>query len=783
MITRAVSIGLTALSLVISLGLPGKLSAQTPIPTPAAPYILSHARPQAGDTTITFRGSGGPFRIQSRASIATNAPWSDITSARISQVQPGIYIATFPMGYDQAGFYRVLSEDQVIAELKGWNVLVQASQPTNGTHFVTGESPVITVTILDNFAQGITRNELSSFGLYMDGPQDPQKTVTALKMLNATGDRSKSPHHFIDLKTNPGVQVNGNVLTYTLQPVSTEAPGTYTVCVRGALKTDALQQIIKYVDVQIGTSVPEAQVVEKASCVPCHKGTISGKMYMHHIDPSLYSAVGSWSLDMEPVRSCKICHNNDGYASFSDTNAPGGKVSDAIVIRVHGVHMGEKLTSDFNTNALTGNFRDYMHTVFPANIQDCTVCHKNDIWKTTPTRLACGSCHDNIWFGAAASLPLGRELHGGGQRTDDSRCSGCHDADSINADHVAKVVPPAFQDKVTLTMSTPANGKFYVAGEKPTVTIQVTDIATSTLVNPTNMVDPLVSTNVQPGEWKRANLFVSGPRADTVPVLTTAAAVAVPSGNYANNELRFMRNAAKQDPRVTRTANSMIYQLDDVINLAAGTYTVFADILPQAFPGGWAYINFQVGTTNIESVVAGNCIDCHADSRIHPDSRAVPMIPDICKSCHDNLNQLTGKTNWSSSQFGFGVSPLNRRVHGIHYGNYISKPDEVVPGGSLSRVIFPQDVRNCTKCHVSNSWNEKPSRVACLACHDSTVASAHATIMSLDPTLMDPWSGDETETCVMCHGAKKDLSAARVHAISNPYVPPYQRLPRPDITE
>lgn len=778
MIKRTVSLGITALSLVFSLGLPTRLQAQTS--TPAAPNILSLSKPQAGDTLITFRGSGGPFRIQSRTSVNTNTPWTDITSARVSEVQPGIYIAMFPMGYDQVAFYRVLSEDQVIAEIKGWNVLVKSSTPANGTYFVAGESPVITVTILDNFAQGITKDALSAFALYMDGPQDPTKTVTALKLLNATGDRSKSVHHFIDLKTNPNVQINGNTLTYNLQPVTDEAPGTYTVCVRGSLNADALQQIMKYADIQIGTSVPETQVVEKTSCAPCHMGAISGKMYMHHIDPSSRSATGSWSYDMEPVRSCKLCHNNDGYASFTDTNAPGGKVPDAIVIRVHGVHMGELLSSDFNTNEVSGNFRDYTHVAFPEDARNCTVCHKTDAWKTTPTRLACGSCHDNTWFGSAATLPPGRVLHSGGQRNDDSRCSVCHDADTITTDHLSKVVPPDFQDKVTLTMSTPANGKYYVAGEKPTVTIKVADAKTGTFFNPTNMVDPLVSSNVQSNEWKRANLFVSGPRADTVPVLTTAADIAVPSASYANNELRYMRDPSKQDPRITRTADSIIYQLDDVTGLAAGTYTVFADIMPATFPGGWAYINFQVGTATIEPVVAGNCTDCHGDSRMHTTSRAVPLIPDICKSCHDNLNQFTGKTNWNNSQFGFGVSPLNRRVHGIHFGNYLAKPEEVISGGTFGHVIFPQDIRNCTKCHVSSSWNEKPSRVACLACHDDDTAATHAAIMTLDPTLSDPWSGDERESCTICHGATSDFSAAKVHSISNPFVPPYWRAPRPD---
>ncbi len=42
---------------------------------------------------------------------------------------------------------------------------------------------------------------------------------------------------------------------------------------------------------------------------------------------------------------------------------------------------------------------------------------------------------------------------------------------------------------------------------------------------------------------------------------------------------------------------------------------------------------------------------------------------------------------------------------------------------------------------------------------------------------LDPFSGKEMETCTVCHGKGGEFAASKVHAISNPYVPPYPREP------
>lgn len=780
---RTICIGSVVLAAAVLLAHSGKAAAAAG--SEKAPNIVSLQKPEQGLMEIIFRGNAGPFRIQTRASANSSAAWVDIPEATVTEIEAGIFMGLFPKGESNLALYRVVSESDGINELRGWTILASVSAPANGLYFVKGESPVVTVTILDNFAQGLSRADFSSLNLYLYGPQDPKQTVTAVKLLNASTDRTKTPHHYIDLRSNPDVKVNGTRLIYTLRPITDEPPGTYTVSVWSVLASDPMQQLMKFSNVQIGTSDVETPVVGKAKCAVCHEGPISGKMYMHHIDPSR-SPTGSWGLDLEPTRSCKACHNNDGYAAYTDASAPGGRVSDAIVRRVHGVHMGDHLKLPFNIDPDKGDFKDYVHVEFPANVNNCTACHVDDRWKTEPSRLACGTCHDNRWFGDKAALPAGMEAHKGGTQLNDKKCWQCHDAGGPDDMGIARsvtdghtVTTPAFKQVVKLEMTPPANGKFYVAGESPAVIIKITDAATGQVVNPNTIVEPVVSTNLTANEWSRANLFVSGPRSDTEPVLTTAAAKRDPARSYANNELRVLRDKSKEDLRITRTADSIRYQLDNVATLAPGTYTVFVDVSPNIPLGGWAYLNFQVGTATPELMVAANCTDCHGDSRMHTSSRAVTFTPDICKSCHDNLHQMTGKTSWLTSQYGFGVAPLSRRVHGIHFGNYVEKPTEIHRTDDFSHVIFPQDVRNCTKCHSqSSSWTEKPSRLACLACHDSDYAGFHASLMTLDFTPKDPWSGDEVETCIVCHGKGSEFAPKAVHAISQPYVPPYPRATR-----
>jgi OmcA/MtrC family decaheme c-type cytochrome len=267
---------------------------------------------------------------------------------------------------------------------------------------------------------------------------------------------------------------------------------------------------------------------------------------------------------------------------------------------------------------------------------------------------------------------------------------------------------------------------------------------------------------------------------------------------YSINDLRKLSDPLDySDPKVTRNAQNITYPLDDVAGLPAGTYMVYswvqpiANRIPNVSRSTFGFMKFQIGTDKEEPKVATNCNTCHGNTIFHLDAgpqHPEPFDPDYCKACHDYARYGTGDSfarlggtstaGWS----GFGAAPIARRVHGIHFGRYLSHPEQIYAGNpnAFNEVIFPQDIRNCTKCHdpqASSAWKEQPSRLACMACHDSDQANAHARLMTLYRNPGDPWGDNRVETCPICHGAGKELSTEKLHDISNPYKPPYPREP------
>jgi len=355
-------------------------------------------------------------------------------------------------------------------------------------------------------------------------------------------------------------------------------------------------------------------------------------------------------------------------------------------------------------------------------------------------------------------------------------CFFCHPADGPRNQAKAPIstvhaVDSSTEFTVELSMTPPANGTHYVAGETPQVRVAIKDASTGVAVDPATITE---------ADWSRLRLQVSGPREHTEPVLTTASADHSRSGStsYIYNDLRVRTDPADEDPRISRSATDIRYQLADVDGLEAGTYTVFVQTRFEDSPSSVNVINFQVGSETEEERICTNCSDCHGDTRMHG---SYPFNPDVCKSCHDYQNQLAGKTDWSDSNWGFGAAPLARRIHGVHFGHYLNAPLEVYANPDrfdASTIIFPQDVRNCTKCHADNSmWKEEPSRLACLSCHDGIESIFHGALMTYDLTWETPYDGDEIETCVVCHGSHAEFSPDKMHNISDPYKPPYPREP------
>lgn len=293
-----------------------------------------------------------------------------------------------------------------------------------------------------------------------------------------------------------------------------------------------------------GSAITETRdIVQTSVCLDCHG---ENDFHGHGGDRLL-------------VEGCVTCHTTGSI------DPHGGETVDMKVM-IHKIHAGGKLTSiagadgivwddpattatdesaDNGEYAIWG-YRDSKHEwwkpVFPAVLENCTVCHTGsgadvDNWKTVMSREACGSCHDDVDFALGTN-------HVGGIIPDDSSCALCHQTGGI-ADSVVEGHDWASRDlrntpefDVALSVSAPANGTHFVAGESPVVTVILTDLETGLVVDHTTVVDDTdgdegclaAACPVSDGDFRAAYLFVHGPRAVRNPVLSTAARVEVVGG-------------------------------------------------------------------------------------------------------------------------------------------------------------------------------------------------------------------------------------------------------------
>jgi len=642
--------------------------------------------------------------------------------------------------------------------------------------------------------------------------------------------------------------------------------------------------------------VTTRNIVETGVCQECH-----GVEFSAH------------DGDRLSVGTCVTCHTPES------SDAQSGESLDMKVM-MHKLHAGGELASiagpdglvwddsttvtdesaDNGVYAIWGDNNrkvEWWKSKFPALLGNCPKCHQGNgaevnNWKNTPSRDACGSCHNTVNFATGTN-------HGGGGQATDTNCAVCHRTNGIALAPEGHMIvndprnTPEFT--VNLSISQPANGSHFVAGESPVIMIAISEngsLLNHLTINEDSSPEGCLTTGCPPrdGTFRSADLFVHGPRALRIPVLTTKARVKIVSGTlgpfdlsaatasslgllldggedllvkvngvdktlagtitvpvssgiFANtaavttNEMvawlnanaafnaraiayiepdnklairsrnlgqfaslqlqagavttavfsgdtaqkiiggstvpnSFMQrsNPANNDPKVSWFTDRITYTLDPVTDLKPGSYVASVQVSDRGRISATDYktpsvatIAFQVGTATEEKPPAGNCNGCHLGPNgvgfIHDFSRRNNLLDatalDQCGACHDYQPQLaTGK--WS------GTSALSKRVHAVHFGAKLNYPistvgygnGDSVPGRNWN-ITYTQDVRHCESCHAdgttSGTWKSNPSRMACSGCHDSDSATAHMNLQTYDPTPTNPWSGDEKESCKVCH--------------------------------
>ena len=92
-----------------------------------------------------------------------------------------------------------------------------------------------------------------------------------------------------------------------------------------------------------------------------------------------------------------------------------------LKVMAHKIHMGSSLPSviagtPYQIIGFQNSVNDFSKVVDPAMAQRCTVCHDQTTgaaqataYLTEPTRVACGSCHDDVNFATGANHPAGAQ--------------------------------------------------------------------------------------------------------------------------------------------------------------------------------------------------------------------------------------------------------------------------------------------------------------------------------------------------------------------------------------
>ena len=486
------------------------------------------------------------------------------------------------------------------------------------------------------------------------------------------------------------------------------------------------------------------------------------------------------------VKTCNNCHNVN-YMTVANGRTPDADFAHMI----HRIHNGG-VFPDLDH----GNPMDFSDVTYPQHIYTCSKCHSADapnadLAYTVPTRKNCGSCHDTVNFATG-------DNHGNatagfvGPLTDDSQCTVCHGVDSGLGGGIQTVHNPVPEPQdvseydVTISMTPPANGEYYVAGETPVVSVTLADGAGP--VPGTLYTADQDTTGVAGGGLASASLYVYGPRSDAVPVLTTnsttdPALAGTPTQGHPLfvNELVSGVPTANDDPLVTTDANGFSYQLMAIpASLTAGTYMVrfeggdYGAVSDTDFvTASSAVINFQVGTATVEHKVSGDaCTNCHGDTIMHLEGahpHHVTFNTDHCLGCHD-----------LSGNYG---DYIGNRVHAVHSASVTGD----LKNHDWSHVTFPRPANNCLTCHTNTEgtpvWRE-PNEVVCGGCHGTNTTAVPADFPTADPAKIEAEASaavhmmvmggtfDVTtlnvpRQCIVCHGEDRIADLYDSHHLIN----------------
>ena len=518
------------------------------------------------------------------------------------------------------------------------------------------------------------------------------------------------------------------------------------------------------------------------------------------------------------TKLCVTCHNPGSWVAGSPNTTVDFRV---MIHRIHYNNGGAALPSVMAGAPYQIGNADFSDVTFTQDVRNCTRCHsatlsaQGDNWKNQPSMQACGSCHDNVYFGAAPdpAKPYQTVPHSGGIMTDNTTCALCHGpsrvADVVVAHNFpARLKAAADKFKLNIISATPTT-----PGSAPVITFSVTD--------PTN--------GDAPYDIKSHPAFTAGAASTLTVKLGWKATGIADIGNDGNGQ------NFGQPISITLLNNAAV-----VPGGAPGTYTVTSPIaIPLAQTGTLrvmmdghpagdvttagtfsdrlavksVFRDFAItGTVSPRRTVVdiAKCNVCHDVLSLHGNNRT--NEPGVCVVCH-NPNATDKGRRTGGGPFADGKAEeaidFKTMIHAIHAGQASNggfRQKGIVVygfGGSAndySHVVFPGHLNNCTACHTSTSyqlsglWDAPvangilgttintaasapdaadnlritPISAVCSSCHDSAVAITHmqdAFNNGQFSVTQATINGGTPEACSFCHGPGRVFDVKAVHGV------------------
>jgi OmcA/MtrC family decaheme c-type cytochrome len=505
------------------------------------------------------------------------------------------------------------------------------------------------------------------------------------------------------------------------------------------------------------------EVVKTASCNNCH---------------DQLSAHGG---SRRGVEMCVLCHTPQ------TVDADTGNSVD-LKVMAHKIHMGSQLPSvkagkPYQIIGFNSAVNDWSSVAYPANPARCETCHDQQsgaaqatAYLTRPTRVACGSCHDNVNFATG-------ENHAGGPQVSDNQCSTCHvpqgelefDA-SIKGGHTIPT-QSSMLSGLAVELTKVSDG---AAGKKPAVSLTVKDKSGASI--------PLAQLGT-------LNLVMAGPNGDYG---YTSFGSDVTTPGYVSEDAR--QASCGQDGVCVYTFRHAI-PADAKGSFSIGVEARRTEILLAGTTKQMSVqygainkvINFSVDGSPLQKrrtvVDTKNCNQCHSFLSVHGENR---NQVEMCVLCHNpsqtDLARRPGALNADDKAMPAQGVNFNLLIHRIHSGENLKEDGKsftvVGFGGShndftevrypaMSPTGAPGDRRNCAMCHVNgseqnlattglNKVTDPQGPINPITPFASACTGCHVTIPTASHTLTN--TNILGESCATCHGANADFSVAKEHA-------------------